>query len=217
MNLLHRRLGVERDDRVLELAGPEGARDVRGDEDQGVAGGDLASPDIGGRVVVGKSVLAVRVREGQEVRLADEVGLDGAGGDDVELIAADDGDADPDRPAGRLREPELLARRGQAPVGVPDRLLEADDQAGRLVVVVLGLDGLGDEGGCLAQLPAAPDSGNDEKQAPLGARRRADRRFDDRDDVRGILQAIVLGDDAEFHLESDGHGSSDLTRGDRLA
>ena len=46
-------------------------------------------------------------------------------------------------------------------------------------------------------------------------RRGTDRRLDDDDGVREVLQALRLGDDAELHLQSDGHRLTGRWRGGR--
>ena len=152
----------------------------------------------------GKAAAGVRVGKRQEVGLVDEVGLDRPGRRDVQLAAADHGDAEADGPAPSA-EAEALALGGEPAVRRADRLLEADDEAGRLVVVVLALDRVGDEARRLLEPPGAPAPGHDEVEAPLGPGRRPDRRLDDGDGVRGVLEAVGLGDNAELHLQSDGH------------
>jgi hypothetical protein len=57
----------------------------------------------------------------------------------------------------------------------------------------------------VAKAPAPADARDNEEEAPLGTGRRADRRLDDGDGIRGVLEPVVLGHEAELHLESDGH------------
>ena len=97
MEMLHRGLRMERDHRVLELVGADPGHDVRRDEDEAVADGDFAAPDVGLQVAGREAALAVRIGERRESRLADQVRLCGADRRDVQLVVADDGDPDPDR------------------------------------------------------------------------------------------------------------------------
>jgi len=83
MEVLHRRLRVERDHGVLQLVRPELRHDVRRDEDERVADGDLAAPDVGLQVVRRETALAMRIGKGRQPRLADEVGLGRADRPDV--------------------------------------------------------------------------------------------------------------------------------------
>jgi len=57
----------------------------------------------------------------------------------------------------------------------------------------------------VTKAPTPADARDNEEETPLGTGRRADRRLDDGDGVRGVLEAVVLGHEAELHLESDGH------------
>ena len=121
------------------------------DEHERVADRDLAAPDVRLELARRQAALAVRVGQRRQARLADQVGLGRADGRHVHLVAADDGDRDADRAVavGRL-EAEPVRLVGEPLVGGRDRLLEADPDAGRLVVVVLVPDRLGGEAGRLA-------------------------------------------------------------------
>ena len=205
VQVLHRRLGVERHDGILELVRAQLRRDVGGDEDERVPDRDLTPPDDRGRVLHRKAALPPSVGQGHEVRLADEVGLHGTGRDHVQLVAADHGQADPDGAGRPVAEREPVPLGEEAAIRRADRLLETDDEARGLIVVVLALDGVGDEADGVAQSPTLADAGHDEEEAPLGADRRADRRLDDDDGVWGVLEPLGLGHQAELHLQSDGH------------
>jgi hypothetical protein len=61
VEVLHRRLGVERDHRVLELVRPEPGHDVRGDEDQRITDADLAAPDVRLELARREATLAVGI------------------------------------------------------------------------------------------------------------------------------------------------------------
>ncbi len=193
---------------------PSSRHDVARDQDERVACRHLAAPDVRREVVRGQHAVGVGVGERQQVRLVDEVGLHGAHRRHVELAAAHHRDTQPDG-AGGVAEAQAIAARGELPVGGPDRLLQAGDQPRRLVVVVLALHRVRDEPRGLLEAPGAPNSGDDDIEAPLGPRRRPDRRLDDGDRVRGVLQAFRLGDHAELHLQSDGHRLTRRWRGGR--
>jgi hypothetical protein len=144
VEVLHRRLRMERDHRVLELVGADPGHHVRRDQHEAVADGDLAAPDVGLQVAGREAALAVRIRERRQPSLADQVGLGRADRRDVELVVPDDRDPDPDRAVVvRAVEAEPLALVVEALVGRRDRLLDADPDPGRLVVVVLAPDRLG--------------------------------------------------------------------------
>ena len=129
---------------ALELLGPDGLGHVARHEQEGVADAQLAAPDVdptglvatagepGHRPAVGH----------QQPRVAHEVGLDRADRREVELVVADDRDADAERLGG---EAGALATSAQPAVGAADGLLEADGHAGGLVVVVLVADRVRDE------------------------------------------------------------------------
>ena len=206
VEVLHRRLRVERQHRVLELVGAELGDDVGRDEDERVADRDLAAPDVRLELARGQAALAVRVGQGRQARLADQVGLGRPDRRDVHLAAADDGHADADRPVavGRL-EAEPVGLVGEPLVGGRDRLLEADPDPGRLVVVVLVADRLGGQAGRLERVARRDPRGHEQVEVALRARDRADARFDDDERVRRVGESVVLGDDAELHVESYGH------------
>ena len=109
VEVLDRRLRVERDERVLEGVRPHLGDDVRRDEAQRVADVELAAPDLGLELLDRQAAIAVRVGQGRQAGLADEVGLGRADRRDVQLAAADDGDGDPDR--------ARLVRRGRGRSG----------------------------------------------------------------------------------------------------
>ena len=173
MEVLHRRLRMEGDHRVLELVGAEPADEVRRGEDERIADRDLAPPDVrlelGGR----QAALAVRIGQRRQPGLADEVGLGRTDGHDVQLVAPDDGRRR--RRSVRCVVPSPPSRSrwcAELLVGGLDRLLEADDDAGRLVVVVLAPDRSRRPAGSprAAARPARP-GGHEQVQAALRARR----------------------------------------------
>ena len=147
VEVLDGRLGVERDQRVLEGVGADPGDHVCRDEAEGVAHGQLAPPDLGLQLRDRQAALPVRVGEGGQPRLADEVGLGGAHGGDVELPAADHGDRDADRAGAVLlvAQPVAVPLVGQALVGDAEHLRQALADPGRLVVVVLVADRVGDD------------------------------------------------------------------------
>ena len=206
VQVLHRRLRVERQHRVLELVGPEARDDVGRDEHERVADRDLAAPDVGLQAARGQAALAVGVGQRREAGLADQVGLRGPHGRHVHLVAADHRDPDADRPVavGRL-EAEPVGLVDQPLVRGRDRLLEADPDPGRLVVVVLVADRLGGQPRRLERVARA-DAGRDEQvEVALRAGHGSHARLDHEEGVRRVVEAVVLGDEAEFQLESGGH------------
>ena len=206
--MLHRGLRMERHHRVLQLVRAEAAHDVRRDENERIADGDLAPPHVGLEVLGRQAPLAMRVGQRREARLADEVGLGRPDRCDVQLVAADDGHADPDRPVHAVAlEVEAVALVGQALVGGRDRLLEADPDPRRLVVVVLAPDRLGGELRRLLGALARDRRGDDEVEVSLRPRDGSHARLDDDDRVGRVGYAIWLGNDAELHLETDGHAA----------
>ncbi len=206
VEVLHRGLRVERQHGVLELLGAEARDDVRAHQHERVAEGDLAAPHVGLELPGRQAAFAVRVGQRREARLADEVCLRRADRRDVHLAAADDRDADADRAvAARAAQAEPVALVGEPLVGGRDRLLEADPDAGRLVVVVLVADRLGGQARRFEGVPRADLRGDEQVEVPLRARHRADAGLDDDDRVRRVGEAIVLGDDTELHMEADGH------------
>ena len=112
VQVLDRGLGVERDQRVLEGVGADAGDDVRGDEAERVADVELAAPDLGHELRGGQAALAVGVRQGRQAGLADQVGLGGADGRDVQLAAPDHGDRDADRARTPRRAPCRSGRAG---------------------------------------------------------------------------------------------------------
>ena len=206
VEVLHRRLRVERQHRVLELVGAELGDDVGRDEDERVADRDLAAPDVGLQVTRRQAAFTVRVGQRREAGLADQVGLGRPDRRHVHLAAADHGHADPDRPVpvGRLEvEPVGLVR--QPLVGRRDRLLEADPDPGRLVVVVLVADRLGRQARRLERVARRDPRGHQQVEVTLGSRDGTDARFDDDERVGRVGESIMLGDDAELHVEPYGH------------
>ena len=75
---------------------------------------------------------------------------------------------------------------------------------GRLVVEVVVVDRLGHGLGRLAEPRPGQPAGHEQEQAALRAEGRPDRRLVDDDRVRGVGKAILLGDEAELHLEPYG-------------
>ena len=161
-------LRVERHERVLELLGADRPGHVAGDEQERVADGDLAAPDVDMDLVARRQALAtLLLGQRQEAGLAHEVGVGVADGRHVQLVAADDGDAGADGAGGQA---VALARLAERLVGGPDRLLEADGDARRLVVVVAVADRVGHERGGLAGLATALGSnGHDAVEVALRA------------------------------------------------
>ncbi len=98
VEMLHRRLRVERQHRVLELVRPELGDDVGRHQDERIADRDLAAPDLRLDRARRQAALAMRIRQGRQACLADQVGLGRPDRRDVHLAAADDRDADADRP-----------------------------------------------------------------------------------------------------------------------
>jgi hypothetical protein len=175
-------------------------------QDERVADRDLAAPDIRLQGAGRQSALAMRIGQRGQTRLADEVGLGRANGRDVHLAAADDGHADPDRPvAVRCPQPEAVGLMGEPLVRGRDRLLEADADAGRLVVVVLISDRLGRQARRLEGVARRDARGHEQVQVALGARDRPDARFDDHERVGRVGESVVFGDDADLHVEPYGH------------
>src|SRR5439155_5876843 len=150
-----------------------------GYEQQRVAHRDLAAPDIRLDRVRRKPALAMRVGQRREPGLADEIRLSGSNGSDVELVATYDGRGDADRPISiaPLAQAEPVARVPEPFVGIPDRLLKADPDPGRLVVVVLVLDRVGYEPRGVAEPMPPFRRGHEQVEAPLRAKDRADRRL----------------------------------------
>ena len=205
VEVLHRRLRMERDHRVLELIRTEPAHHVRRDQDERVADRDLAAPDVGLQIAGRQAPLAVRVGQGREAGLADEVRLRRPDRGHVQLVGPDDGDPDPDRPVLRRPvQPEPFPLVVEPLVRRRDRLLDADPDPGRLVVVILAPDRLGGELGRLLGPGGRDRRGDDQVQVALRARDCADRRLDHHDRVGRIRRAVRLGDDAELHLQTDG-------------
>ena len=190
----------------LSSSGAELGDDVRRHEHERVADRDLAPPDVRLEGAGGQAALAMRVGQGRQARLADQVGLGRPDRRHVHLVAADDRHADPDRAVavGRL-EPEPVGLVGEPLVGRRDRLLEADPDPGRLVVVVLVADRLGDQAGRLEGVARRDPRGHEQVQVALGARDGTDARLDDDERVGRVGESVVLGDDAELHLEPYGH------------
>ena len=134
----------------------------------------------GSRSPVGQAALAVRIGQRRETSLADQVGLGRADRRDIQLVVADDGDRDPDRAvvAGpvqrRARSRWWLSRL----FAERDRLLDADPDPGRLVVVVLAAHRLGGELGRLLRLGRRDRRGHDQVEVALaiGRSRRSSAR-----------------------------------------
>ena len=206
MEMLHRRLGVERDEGILELVDAELGDEVRRGEHERVADGHLAAPDLGFEALGREAALTVRIGQRREPRLADEVGLGRPDGRHVQLVAADDGGPTPTGPfRRRRRSPNRSRGVGELLVRRPDRLSQADPDAGRLVVVVLVLRSCPRRAGSASRalLPGtrhvtstyswpfermtAPTEGSCVRSCP------------------GSLETIWLGHEAKLHLEPDGH------------
>ena len=181
-----------------------------------VADRDLAAPDVGLQVPRGQPALAVGVGQRREARLADEVGLGRPDGRHVHLAAADDRHADADRPVavGGL-EAEPVGLVGEPLVGRRDRLLEADPDPGRLVVVVLVADRLGRQAGRLERVSRRDPRGHQEIEVALRPRDGTDARFDDDERVGRVGESIMLGDDTELHVEPYGHPGLSCSGGPR--
>ena len=195
---------MERHQRVLERVGAERANDVRRDEQQLVTDVDLAAPDV--RLQVGRrqAPIAVRVRERRQPGAPVEVGLGRPDGADVQLVVPDHGEPHADRPR-ILPERAALAGMGESLVRDLDRLHEADPDPGRLVVVVLAADRVGDEAGRLAGARAGDARGHEEEEVALGPRLGADARLHVERGVGRICGALGVGDDTELHLDPVGH------------
>src|SRR6516225_9579388 len=127
------------------------------------------------------------VRQRRETSLADQVRLGWPDGRNVHLAAADDRDADPDRPvAVRRLEAEPVRLVGQPLVGGRDGLLETDADPRRLVVVVLVADRLCGQPGRLERV-ARGDPGRDEQvEVTLRSSDGAHARLHDDDRVRRV-------------------------------
>ncbi len=201
MEVLHGRLRVEGQHRILELVHPELGDDVRRHQDERVAHRDLTTPHVGFQRARRQAALPVGVGQGRQPRLADQVGLGRADGRDVHLAAPDDRHADADRavPVGRL-EPQPIGLVGKPLVGGPDRLLETDPDAGRFVVVVLVADRLGRQPSGLERVARRDARGHQQIQVALGARDGTNARFDDDERVGRVGESVMLGDDAKLHL-----------------
>ncbi len=196
VEVLHRGLGMERDHRVLQLVGAEPGHDVRRDEHQRVTDRDLAAPDLGFQAAGRQAALAMRVGQGREAGLADEVGLGRPDRRHVHLVATHDTDADADRPVlARDLQAETVGLVEQALVGRGDRLLEADADPRRLVVVILVADRLGREARGLERMARARARRHQQVQVALRPGDRADARLDDHEGVGRVVEAVVLGDD----------------------
>ena len=183
VDLLDGGLRMQLHDRVLDRAQADAPGDVRGHEDEAVARGYLAVPDLGAiHVVDGQAAVRARVREGQEPRLPDEVSLGRAERGHVELVAPDYGEGETDRTGFAGGRRPACPASGRGPCWPRRSPSEGRRNAGRQVVVVVIPYTLGNELGRLAQL--APTGPRDEQvQAPLGARRRADDGLDNDDGV----------------------------------
>jgi hypothetical protein len=205
VEVLHRGLRMKRDHRVLQLIGPEPGHHVRRDEHERIAHRDLAAPDV--RLEAGRREAALAVRIGQrgQASLPDEVGLGRSDRRHVHLVATDNGDPDPDRTVVvRSVQAEPLALMAESLVRRCDRLLDADPDPSRFVVVVLATDRLGGELRCLLGARGRDRRGHDQVEMALRPGDRADARLDDHDRVGRVGGAIGLGDHAELHLQSDG-------------
>ena len=104
-------LRMEREHRALELLGADGLGHVARHEQERVTDAQLAAPDIDARGVVraaGEAGHGPPVRH-EEAGVADEIRLDPADRGEVELVVADDRDADAERARGEAGT--LAARR----------------------------------------------------------------------------------------------------------
>ena len=144
VEVLHGRLRMERDHRILELVRTELGDDVRRDEHERVADRNLAAPHLRLESAGRQASFAMRVGQGREPGLTDEVRLGRADRRHVHLVAADHADPDADGAvvAGRFQA-EAIRLVQESLVGSRDRLLQADADPGRFVVVVLVPDRLG--------------------------------------------------------------------------
>ncbi|MEJ7696755.1 MAG: hypothetical protein WKF78_09125 [Candidatus Limnocylindrales bacterium] len=97
MEMLHRGLRVQRQHRVLEFVRAERRDHVGGDQHEQISDRDLASPDVRLQTARWQATLTMGIGQGGEAGLADKVGLGGAHRRHVHLVAAHDGQADPDR------------------------------------------------------------------------------------------------------------------------
>ena len=168
------------------------------------------APDLGLEVLDGQAAVAVGVGQRREPRLADEVGLGRPDGRDVQLAAADDGHRDADRPAvvGRVAHAVAVLLVGEPLVGDAQDLDQALPDAGRLVVVVLVADRVGDHPRRLAGPVAGQARRDEEVEVALRAGDGADGRLDHDDGVGGVGELVLLGDGTELQLQADGQGWS---------
>ena len=206
VEVLHRGLRMEREHRVLELVGSQAGDDVGRDQRQGVADRDLAAPDVWLQAAGRQPSLAMRIGQGREASLTDQERLSRPDGRHVGLVPTHDREADADRTvAVSGLEPQPVGLVDESLVGGRDRLLDADADPGRLVVVVLVADGLGGKAGRLECVAAADARRDEQVEVALRARHRTDARFDHDERIRRVRESVVLGDESELQLESGGH------------
>ncbi len=176
MQVLDGRLRVQRHDRVLELLGTNHLGQVAGHQQQRVADGDLAPPDLDPQCVVRGQSRLLRVVGDQQARRPHEVRLGAPDCRDIQLVVADDRDGDAQRAGWQAA---ALATAAQLAIGAPDRLLKTDGHARRLVVVILAPDRVRHERRGIPGAAADAGGADDEIQVPLGADLGAGRGFRD--------------------------------------
>ena len=183
VDLFDRGLRVKLNDGVLDRRQTQTPGDVRGHEEQAVAHDYLAVPDFRvGQILRRQAAFRAHVGQRQKPGLANEVSLCRAERRDVELVASNHRDREPDRARLALPRHEPIVGVQEPLVCGSDRFLQTDRYAGRLVVVVLVANPFGDHAGCIAEAP--PPGRRDQKvEIALGARRRSDARLDDEDGV----------------------------------
>jgi hypothetical protein len=195
---------MKRHERVLDRLRAKRLDDVRGDEHQLVADVDLATPHV--RLELGRrqAAVTVRVRQRRQAGATAEIRLRRADGADVQLVVADDGQPHTDRALG-VAERASFAGVAQSLVRDLDRLDEADADPGRLVVVVLASNRVGDQPRRLAGAGSGDARRDEEEEVALCSRLRPDARLDVDRGVGRIGRVLRVGDDAELHLEPVGH------------
>ena len=171
---------------------------------------ELAAPDLGLEVLDRQAAIAVGVGQGGQAGLADQVRLGRADRRHVQLAAADHGHRDADRPAvvALVAHPVAVALVGEPLVGDAHHLGQALPDAGRLVVVVLVADRVGDHPRRLARAVAGGPRRDQQVQVALRPCDGADGRLDDHDGVGRVGELVLLGDGTELQLETDGQATS---------
>jgi hypothetical protein len=204
VQVLGRRLRVQRDHGVLQLLGPDRLGERAGDEDQRLAHGEVAAPYLEAQVVRRGQALAVELLgKGEEPRLANEERMRRAQARHVQLVAADDAHGQPDRAA---LEALTLALVAEAAVYATDGLLEDDRDARRFVVVVVAPDRLRDQRGRLAHTAAGTRRHRrDDVEIPLGPAPRPDGRLRHQHGVGRAPDPVALGHEPDLEMKTGGH------------